>query len=94
VLAGGTRSPLNPFMRAANKPLVSNFCYTSKRQPWPIHTLVNVGIENILVPSGSIGVILGDNSIENSIHRAARNSIKQGEGDREANFAATRETRR
>ena len=67
MLAGGTGSLLNPFMRVANKrtsPWLLIFVKLSNREPWPIHTLVNAGIENILVPTGPICVILGDNTIE------------------------------
>jgi glucose-1-phosphate thymidylyltransferase len=50
VLAGGTGSRLNPLTRVTNKHLLP--IYDKPMVYYPIHTLVNAGIEEILVVTG------------------------------------------
>src|SRR6266699_1737981 len=125
VLAGGTGSRLNPLTRVTNKHLLP--VHEKPMVYYPIQTLVNAGIEEILLVTGgrnagdflrllgngrafglkhlnytyqegeggiadalslaehfadgdSIGVVLGDNIIENNIRQAVTNFAKKAEG--------------
>ncbi len=90
VLAGGTGSRLSPLTRVTNKHLLP--IYDKPMVYYPLQTLVEAGIQDILIVTGGnnaaepfaagekICVILGDNILENSIRGAREEFEQQQEG--------------